>query len=238
MQSMQAMRVQPAGGQLLNYVQHESVLWFERLYRKLPVNGMYAATPSQPVSITMGAEHVPGSMVLIVLDYRFDIYRFSGAYPGEYVPVGNRRLSTQVGWDIAFSGNKRAGNFEFQLVPQVPLSAVQQSFATSINPSLGPQQPQQWEFDQARQLNSQSTVAAGLSLMPQRHHREGLMQVSNEYVLRSSDTLTFTCNVFNTIPIPIAFFEVNFTGILMQQALFDQFQLNGRPIAGLQGSPR
>jgi len=222
---IQTVRAQPPGGELMRYVPSEGVLWFEQLYRTLPPRGMYQATPSNPLTFVLGSFHVPKSMVLVVVDYAFDIYRFSGAAAGDFVPVETNRLSTQVGWDINIDNN-RPGNLKFQILPKEQ-SQAQQSFPSTPNPM---QPPQQYLFDNARASQGQNAAGPGLSLMPQRHHRDGNVKISNTYVARSSQVLNVACSILNAIPIPIGFFEANICGVLLPQNVYDAYQRANVPV--------
>jgi hypothetical protein len=222
---MPTVRAQTPGGELMKYVPQDGVLWFEQLFRVLPPDGMYDATPSNPLTFGLGSFKVPQSMVLVVIDYAFDIYRFSGASADDYLPIEERRLSTQVGWDININNNRPA-NLNFQILPKVP-TQTQQAFAALP----GPNQPaQQWQFDAVRASQLQVAAGPGLALLPQRPHRDGQVPLSNTYVARSSQTLNVACSVINRIPIPIAFFEGNICGVLLPQNVYDRYEASGVPI--------
>lgn len=223
-QPIVTVRAQQPGGAVMEYMQSQNVLWFEQMYRKLPPNGIFGARPNRPVTFTMGSFRVPQSMVLFVFDYAFDIYRFSGAAAGDYIPIEPNRLSTQIGWDILVNDNRPA-NFNFQIIPQEQ-TQTQQTFA-AIKPGIP---AQAWQFEQARALQNQGPAGPALSLMPQRRHRSGLVQLANSYVARAGDVLSVTCSVINQIPIPIAFFEVDVTGVLIPQNVYDAYQKQAVPI--------
>jgi hypothetical protein len=220
---VQTVRAQQPGGEILGYVQSPDLLYFEQLYRVLPPTGMFSATPNKPVVFTMGAFRVPRNQVLIILDYSFDIYRFSGAATDDYLPIEENRLSTQVGWDIKVN-ERRPGSLSFQIIPQAQTQAQQTFSPPNL---LAP--PQQWEFEAARAQALQGPAGPALSMMPQRHHRDGLVKVNNNYVAHSGDTLNVTCNVINKIPIPIAFFEANVMGLLVPQHVYDAYQAANVP---------
>lgn len=218
-----ARTLQP-GGELLGYLQSQDLEYFERLYRVLPQPGMFSATPSKPVTFTMGAFRVPKSQVLVILDYSFDIYRFSGASPGDYIPVEPNRLSTQVMWDINVNGKRERLNTSYQVIPQQPTQS-NQAFATAN--VMAP--PQAWQFASVRAAQQQAPGGYGLAGMPQRRHREGLVKVSNQYVARASETLEVGCSVINGIPFPVAFFEANVFGLLISQQVYDAYQAANAP---------
>ncbi len=216
-------RAQKPGGELLGYVQHDSLLYFEQLYRILPPKGFSKATPDRPVTFVMGAFRVPRSQVLVIEDYSFDIYRWSGISAGDFVPLDENRLSTQVGWDIKVN-EKRPSSLSYQIIPQV--QTQQQQAYQSTNPLAA---PQEWEFEQVRAQQLQGPAGPAMSLMPQRHHRRGLVKVSNQYVAKSGDTLVVTCSIINPVAIPLAFFEANVMGLLMPQNMYDAYQLANVP---------
>jgi len=234
---LSTVRAQTPGGELMSYVPSEGALWFEQMYRTLPPSGMYQATPNRPLTFVLGAFQVPKSMVLVVIDYSFDIYRFLGAAADDYIPVETNRLSTQVGWDINV-GNSRPGNLKFNIIPKEQ-SQAQQSFPSTAN--VG-QPASQYLFDNVRASAQQNAVGPGLSLLPQRHRRDGNVPLSNTYVAKSTDVLTVSCSVLNRVPIPIAFFEADICGVLLPQNVYDEYQNAavpvGNPIARhLPGAP-
>ncbi len=218
-------RAQSPGGELMSYVPSEGVLWFEQLYRTLPPRGMYQATPNKPLTFVLGTFQVPKSMVLVIVDYAFDIYRFSGAAAGDFVPVETNRLSTQVGWDININNN-RPGNLKFQIIPKEQ-SQSQQSFPSTPNPT---QPPAQYLFDNARASTQQNAAGPGLSLLPQRHHRDGNVKISNTYVAKSTSVVTVACSILNKIPLPIGFFEANICGVLLPQNVYEAYQQASMPV--------
>lgn len=224
---VQTVRAQQPGGKLAEFIQSENILWFEQLYRKLPPNGMFGASPNKPVVFTMGSFKVPQTMVLVIIDYAFDIYRFSGAAAGDFVPIEENRLSTQVGWDIKVN-NDRPANVNFQIIPQQQTQS-QQTFAT-IRAGVP---AQDWQFDEQRALQGQGPAGPALSMMPQRRFRPGRTEVANSYVAQPASVLNVTVSIINTIPIPIAFFEADVCGMLLPQHVYEAYQKAAVPI----GSP-
>ncbi len=209
-------RVVLAGGQLASYVTPSAIVPFEMLWRRLPEDGIFTADPSNPCQFEMGSFQVPVSMGLVLLDYRFDIYRPSGSASGDFVPLEDNRLPTNVGWNIKSNANIQ-GNVRFELNPQPPSSSMP-AYQPQPNPGLipgGPGAPAtDAQFDRARY--AQAMAASGdLSLMPQRHHRQGLLRVPAPWTLHSNTSLTLSCHIFRAVPIPIAFFEAEVFGFLM-----------------------
>jgi len=212
-------RAQVPGGQALSYVQSDKLLWFERVYRKLPPKGTFSATPSKPLTFTMGSFRVPKNQVLVVTDYSFNIYRFSGASPGDYLPIEENRLSTQVGWDITVDGSRQA-DLSYELIPSVET----QSAAAFPIASTSDDPAQDYQFEQVRQMQNQGAVPAYGSLMPQRIVRPGRTPVANNYVAQTNSNLNVSCSIIRKIPIPIAFFEATLSGMLMPQSIYIQYQ--------------
>lgn len=216
--SISTVRAQAPGGELLTYLQSEQLLYFEQMYRVLPPKGMYQASAQKPVTFTMGSFRVPQNQVLVVMDYAFDIYGFSGQAAGDYVPLQPNRLPTQVMWDIKVNNN-RPGQVKYQIVPQ---QQTQSAPAFSIASVMAP--AQQFEFDQVRAAQLQGTASPALAGMPQRRYRPGLIKVANQYVARASTTLEVTCSIIGSVPIPLAFFEANVMGTLFSQNVYDAYQ--------------
>lgn len=211
-------RVLLTGGQISSYVTPQSIVPFEAVYRRLPIDGIFDATPQQPCQFDMGFFQVPPEMALVLLDWNFNIYRPSGSAAGDFVPLEANRLPTQVGWSIKSNANLQ-GNFHYELNP-IPPAEGQPSFQSNPNPGfttapggLGAAATDD-QFTAARYQQVQAAVG-DLSLMPQRHHREGLVHVPAPWVLHSSQGLTLGCHVFRALQIPIAFFEAEIFGFLL-----------------------
>jgi len=237
--SCNTQRVNFAGGVLASYLTPEMMTPLERTWRKSPEDGIFSASPARPFTFELGSIHVPVSMAFVLLDYRFDIYRPSAVSPGDTVPLESRRLSTQVGWDLVAS-NKRQGNVEYELIPSQP-SPDQSAFGSSsfvnggIIPGTGPSRATQDQFNAAAANNAQVPAGPGLAILPQRHHREGLLQSPVPWVVRSSDTLQARCIVFNAVKIPIAFFESEIFGFLTPQNILDEMLKAVAPCAPIGG---
>lgn len=217
-------RAMPVGGALVQYLQTQDVQYFERTYRTLPPTGVGSASPSKPITVTMGSDRVPTNLVLVVIDYSFDVYTFSGLAPGDFVPVRQNSLATQVTWDITVDEKREGQNIQFQIIPQPQV----QNNKRFVNGSALIA-PQAWQFEEQRAAELQGPGGLSLSAMPQRRHREGQVKVSNQYVARSSTTLNVRFSIINPIPIPIAFFESNVMGILVAQNVFDAYQSANAP---------
>ncbi len=222
---IELIRSQQPGGELLGYVQSRNITWWERTFRVLAPRGIYTATPSNPVNFTMGSYRLSQGQVLIVVDYAFDIYVFSGISPDDYVPIEPpSRLSTQVMWDIKVDTQRPGQNMQHQVIPKEQ-TQTQQAFAPN-NP-LAP--AEQWQFDAVRASEQQGPGGAALAGMPQRRFRPGRVQIANQYEVRSGSSVVAECAVINPIPVPVVFFEVSLAGILMAQNDYDSYQAANLP---------
>lgn len=217
-------RVVLAGGQLGSYLKPESIVPFEAVFRRLPIDGIFTATPAVTCQFEMGSVLVPDTMGFVVLDTRFAIYRPSGSAAGDFVELEDNRLSTQVGWDITANIN-RQGNYRFELNPIPPFDKTSPAYQSTNNLGIIPGTPEGVASDDvfaaARATQAQAASSA-LSLMPQRHTRQGLLHVPAPWILHSNEDFIMSCTVFRAVPIPVAFFEAEVFGFMIpDQHLFE-----------------
>lgn len=235
-----AARTGLAGGMLAQLIQHPSFVTLEHLFRRFPSDGMFEASPQKPFVGDLGSLHVPDNMIYCLCDYRFDLYRLNGAAAGDFVPIESRRLSTQVTFDVTVD-NYRKSNLEYHIDPE-PFTATKEAYYPAPTGSLFPNvKPsgvptitpdpfgqQQSFLDQVTQANlgsggfdvgqftrTASPAGPALSALPQRHERQGAPNMPFTMLVQPNQTLTFSTQVFRKIPIPIAFFEVAFSGFLI-----------------------
>lgn len=241
-------RVLQAGGELAAKLAHPAFVPFEKLYRKLAGAGIFTATPQNKLVIELGSFQVPQGMTFAMVDYRFDIYRQSGAAAGDWVPIEARRLSGQIGYDYQIA-DYRDANIEYQLQPTPAASpstfgdpqvtggviAAGAEYNQTMPPQIGnpffppsaaPTFPSAADFAMARATQTSSTGGIGTALLPQRTERLGPLSMPFTDLVRESERILFKAVVFNPVPIPIVFFEVDVTGILMPAnvltSLYDQ----------------
>jgi len=225
-----------AGGALASLIMHPSFTPLEQLYRKLPEEGMFAATPQKNFKFELGAFSVPGNMTFLFVDYSFRLYRLSGAAAGDTVPLEERRLSTLLGFDVTVDAYRK-GNLMYQLDP-TPIEGTKVAYTPPPSagtiasgsgragigvfpPSSAPQGATQAQFNAAPFARSAAPGGAGLSLLPQRSERQGALPLPFTYVVESNQRVQFSCTVFKPIPIPLAFIEVSVTGVLMPANVVD-----------------
>jgi len=250
-------RVIKSGGALVDHLMHPDFVPFEQQFRKLPTGAIFDASPQSNYRFELGSFVVPSSMAFALVDYRFDIYRPSGAAPGDTVPVEPRRLSTQVGYDLTVS-NYRMGQIQYQLLPSEPVAAqqaterarsggviaaaadfagVQPAFSYSPNnpfpPSAAPFGATATDFANARANAAAATGGAALALLPQRTERQGAQALPFTYVIRETQRVKFEVVVFDAIPIPISFFEVAFSGVLMPANTLAEIYKAAAPCGGV-----
>lgn len=252
--SCEAGRIVQAGGMLAQLLAHPAFIPFEYLFRKLPREGIYQATPQKNFTFDLGRFRVPAQMAFALIDYRFDIYRFSGAAAFDYVPIESRRLSGQIGYDVTVA-DYRKSNLRFELEPgpitngagqtnqQPPSGGIiaagaefNQVFPPQIgNPFFPPSAPPfgatPAEFMSAASASSASPGGPGLSLLPQRTERQGALALPFTMIARENQELRFKSVVFRRVPIPVAFFECDVTGVLMPMNVLDQLLQTMAPCA-------
>jgi hypothetical protein len=226
----QAIRVQMAGGQLLQLLMPEAITPVEQVYRRLPNEGLYTATPQNSFVTELGSYRVQQSQVLLLLDYRFDVYQ-PGAAAGDALPVAPRQLAVSLGWDVTFSQMRRA-DLRYELLPS-PASATRQAFAQRMTGGNIPSdaagqgyQAGQNEFDAARFQSGQGPSGAGLAMQPQRHRRDAQLDLPFTFVVPANNTITFRSIAFQAVPIPIAFLEAEWSGVILGANTFDLFLKN------------
>jgi hypothetical protein len=114
-----AQRVVQAGGFLADMLLPEGYAPFERIFRRLPDDGIFSASRTNPLTMEVGAFTVPPQQALIIAEYGYTIFRFNGAIAGDYLPMESGRLALSVGTDLNFSQFRR-GNVVFEIVPVPP----------------------------------------------------------------------------------------------------------------------
>ena len=256
-------RVVLAGGETAERFLHPTFVPFEQMYRKFPQQGVFQATPQNNFVFELGAFRVPQQMTFALVDYRFSIYRLSGAAAGDWVELEDRRLSGQVGYDVLVS-DYRKGNLLFELEP-TEIQAAKEAYEPPLSPGIiaagaefNDNQPPQingappypfqpitpatpsspfadasragnslyapsaapfgataTDFANARAAAASSPGGPGLSLLPQRHERLGPLPLPFTIMVRENQRVSFKVVVFRPVPIPLAFFEVDVTGVLM-----------------------
>jgi hypothetical protein len=242
-----ATRVVPVGGELASLLLHPSVTPVERIYRRLPSDGIYIATQSRPFTFEMGAIRVPPQMVLAVAEYKFDVFRFYGGSPWDMVPLETRRLPLSLGYDLNFDQYHK-GDIKVEILP-VPPSTQQDAFnplptggtvtsGNAINPLdlMGQSTPNAIPavatvYDttfasgpNAGELSKTSvdTVGAGNALMTQSQEAaQGPSRFPFTFYARENQAVQLRIAVFGVIPIPIAFFEARLAGYLLPMNMLD-----------------
>jgi hypothetical protein len=210
-----AQRVQLAGGELNTLLVHPEILPFEKLYRRLPEEGMFlpGVSPETPFVFELGAFRVPDTFELLMFDLRPDIFRFNGVDPGDTVPVEARRFSSIMGFEITID-QRHVGNVEFQLDP-IPIQSTPQAFTPEQGIGEFAGLLPASAFNIAAANSFANAAGAGLSLNPQRPHRYGALSIPFTLYARSGQTVQIRCVIFRPIPSPIAFIEYDIGGLLL-----------------------
>lgn len=224
------LRVNLAGNKIGTLVMPDSLTPVEQVYRRFPVDGTLTASPDRPFVFELGALDVPQQMALVLLDVRWAIYVPSGIAAGDTRELEDRRLSTVLGYDVRFTDTRNAV-LKYELQPSVP-SPQTTTFAQASNagmiPGDGISGVPQSLFDQVR-AQTGSSISSGLSTMPQRHRRDSQLEMPFTYLVTENKRINFEVTVFRPIPIPISFFEVELTGLLMGQNAILDFVKSVRP---------
>jgi len=212
-------RTQLAGGMLTSLIQHPSTLAFERLYRRLPEEGMFDAniSPTNPFTFELGAFRVPGNFSLLLFDLIPNLFRFSGLDPGDYIPIETERFSSILGFSLTVD-QRFVGNVEFELDPapiqRGSLQAFQSSNTTNPEATLA-----NIAIGQANSFANASS--AGTGLLPQRPRRYGAPSVPFTLIANANQTVQASCVIFRPVPTPIAFIEYSLSGLLLPSTWAD-----------------
>lgn len=203
-----ATRTVIAGGAMGQMLMHPSFVPFQLTFRKLPDDGVYNASKTRQYAFEIGSFTVPTNMTLAVAEYSFLPYRLSGIAPGEAVPLEPGRLSLDVAYDLNIS-QTRKGNIKTELIPQLP-SPSGNAFLSS--PTVG-------GGSESFNVNVKSGLSNfGDGLMIQDFKKQqGPEKFPFTYYVNSNQAVQMRVIVFDTITIPIAFFEAVLSGYLMPQ---------------------
>lgn len=244
-------RVLQAGGELAAKLAHPDFVPLEKLFRKLPAPGIFTATPQRNFEVQLGAFQVPAGMTFALCDYRFDLYRLSGAAAGDWVPIESRRLSGQIGYSYLISDYQPA-QLDMQIEPtpdqpshqwsdpQVAGGVIAAGAEFNMNqppqigspyfpPSSPPTFPSPTDFALARGAAVASPGGPGLALLPQRTERLGSLAMPFTAIVRENQRIVFRAIVFRPVPIPLAFFECDVTGFLISTNVLDSLYAEMAP---------
>lgn len=221
-----------AGGLLAASLLHPDNLVFEQVFRQLPQEGMFFATPQRNYSFTLGTFQSPSNMTLLVADYQFRVYRFVGASAGETAPFEDRRLSTQIGFDFNID-NFRLGRTQYQLDPQPPVEnayfGTPQAVVSFADGFVAPSPVNQNQFSAQPFAAAANPSGVGASLLPQRTERQGAPNLPFTYQVRPNQVAIFSGVVFKPVTAPIAFVELTVSGILAPSNIVDALLKEMKP---------
>lgn len=190
---------------------------FEYLFRRLPEQGIHEPSVSfqRPFLLELGSFQVPDQQMLLLIDIRPDIYRFSGIDPNDAVPYEARRFGSQMGYEMRVA-SKHVGKTRFELEPVAAQTGLDytQSLNTDViyNPGTLPPNAA-FVQNLANQFGNAS--GAGMALMPQRHFRFGPTSLPMTIAVREKETVSFRVVIFKPVLSPIAFFEMDMAGVLL-----------------------
>ncbi len=255
-------RTVAAGGDLSSLLLHPSIVPLQRIYRRLPQDGIYTATQQRPFTFEMGAFKVPKSMAFAVAEFQFDLFRFNGASPWDMVPLEARRFPLSVGYDLNFD-QYRKGNVEVEMLP-VPTQTQQNAFSPEpsggtifgsgrsvdimqlfgATPATAATVPTLYADTVASGPNAAeltnsvvATTGAGNALLPQNQDTvQGPRRMPFTFYAREGQAVQLRVAIFGTIPIPIAFFEARLSGYLMPLITLDTMLASVAPCTSQQGT--
>jgi len=220
-----SLRVNLAGNQISTLITPKNITPLERLFRRNPVDGTLSATPSRPFRFEMGSIPVPAQMVLVLLDWRFAVYKPSGIVAGDVEQFEDRRLATSVGYDVKYTDTRKA-NLSYQLEPSDPAPSTD-GFASAPNagsiPGNGVGGVAQSIFARLRAEQATGGVASSLSTLPQRHRRDSQLQMPFTYLVNENKRVSFETVVFRPIPVPVSFFEVEVSGFFIGKNAIEEW---------------
>jgi len=213
-------RVYLAGASLNQIIQHPSVTPFERLWRRLPEQGIHSSlvSPERPFTLEMGSFQVPQEMTLFIFDYRPDVYRFSGQDPNDILPAEDRRFSGQMGWNISINGTI-PGNIQYELQP-IPRQTLPSAYIKRIL-SPGEFLPET-AFNITRANQFGAAAGSALGTLPQRHQRYGAQDVPFTLCVYENQIFQANAKVFEPILTPIGAFEFDVGGYLLNKTVADK----------------
>ena len=222
-------RVTLAGGNTAAQMLHPSTMPFERLYRKLPLSGMFSSntTPSNPFSVTLGAYRVPSNMQLAIFNVSGNIFVPNGVVVGDVQPIAPQSLATTLGYAITIDG-ATPGNVQFQLEPSPILPTAAPGFpgGTGLtNPVQTPYGTLQVPFDQANEDqfsqshsdNFGNAGGPGNATQPQRTDHYGAPNVPFTLYADAGQLVSVRAIIWRPIAVPIAFIEYSVQGLLFAQ---------------------
>jgi hypothetical protein len=238
-----------AGGDFINSLRHPVFTPLEQLWRKLPNEGVFQASPAQPAMLEIGAFRVPTNMTLILGEYTLQTFRFNGVLANDLLPMERQRLPTSLGWDMNFS-QMREGNLEFEIIPT---NAPVNSRAAFVNPDpfttalqgtgiafeqtpLGdlyneediPPEGADTVYNKAR--SSVLGNPAGSALMPPSGRTaQGPQRFPFTYMVNQNDVVQIRAIIFQPIGVPVGFFQASISGYLIGSARLEELLRGARP---------
>lgn len=256
-----ATRTIPAGGALAGLLLHPSVIPFQQIFRVNPPTGIFSASKSRPVIMTIGAFVVPAQMMLALAEYRFRPYRFDGLLPGDAVPLEDRRLSLEIGNTVPISASSQRGNISAQIIPgtlprpqDTTFAGMNAGAAVGGQPLFGElatfegEPPNIYTTGEAtdargvappvayvQPVNPKQFVlsAQGDALIPSSNDpTQGSERLPFTYYVPERTPVSLQVTVFAPIRTPIAFFEGVLMGVLADTRALEAFLEQVRPCQG------
>lgn len=189
------------GGDTVRQLLHPSFLVFERMYRRLPDQGMFSPLldPDRPFQFTLGSFTVPKNTELWLSDYEFGVLLLDGVNPGDFRLAEDGRFSGVLGFDLSVNAY-RPGDVQYQLDP-APIPPGRPQF----NPQPGTQRATASQFDEAAAASFAAQTTASTSLLPVRRAVQGPDNRNPwTWIVTEGQVVALECAVFRPILSPIA----------------------------------
>lgn len=220
------------GGALFDKLQADRYPTFQRIFRTRGTGSLYSSnlSRSKPYSFTLGQMVPPKGSTLIVTEYRFRIYRYSGIQAGLSRLVDGEELTTYLGVKFVSSGQGVPWNMQNELSPAP--ATIQNPAANPIAPPRGfvaagaPVGPKVSPAGFANAFSNQSTQGStvGSALLPFDSDRVGDKDGPFSVWVSDQSSLELSLFCFRRLPYPIAFFEMKIAGYTLPQTEADRLR--------------
>jgi hypothetical protein len=194
---------------------------FEKLFRTTPDDAWYdvSRSPSNPTQFEIGTFLVPQSRCIIITNFSFEAYKFSGvgAYASE--PLDRSELNGIIAYRFDVSG-KVPGSVDYEINPSVS-TGRRRKFSGDPTKLIPPNQRTAQDFQRVASNAFGSASGFGTGIMPPRLGRFGDQNKPYACKANTSEQITMTGVVLRPMPVPLAFIEGVMQGYIGPQDLID-----------------
>lgn len=194
---------------------------FEKMFRTMPDDAWYDVTrsPSNPTQFEIGTFGVPTSRCIIITNFSFEPYRFSGvgAYASE--PMDRNELNGILSYRFDVS-SKVPGSVDYELNPATS-TGRRRKFSGDPTTLIAPNQRTAQDFQRVAANAFGSASGFGTGLLPQRTGRFGDQNKPYACKANTKEQITMTGVILRPMPVPLAFIEGVVQGYIGPQDLID-----------------